>query len=72
MDPHAPLDGIGGGAKLQLRFAVQLLRLQHIAKRKRLFALHLILGGALVDLAERDSAAAMIERLVRNLPLIWT
>ena len=29
----------------------------------------IILGGALVDLAERDStAAAMIERLVRNLP----
>ncbi|MCW6037469.1 hypothetical protein K4A83_14475 [Spirulina subsalsa FACHB-351] len=28
-----------------------------------------ILGGALVDLAERDSnAAAMIERLLRNLP----
>jgi hypothetical protein len=29
----------------------------------------IILGGALVDLAERDSnAAAMIDRLVRNLP----
>jgi len=29
----------------------------------------IILGGALVDLAERDSSAAtMIERLVRNLP----
>lgn len=29
----------------------------------------IILGGALIDLAERDSnAAAMIERLVRNLP----
>ena len=29
----------------------------------------IILGGALVDLAERDSnAAAMIERLIRNLP----
>ena len=29
----------------------------------------IILGGALVDLAERDTgAAAMIERLVRNLP----
>lgn len=29
----------------------------------------IILGGALVDLAERDSnAATMIERLVRNLP----
>ena len=29
----------------------------------------IILGGALVDLADRDSnAAAMIERLVRNLP----
>ena len=29
----------------------------------------IILGGALVDLAQRDStAAAMIERLVRNLP----
>ena len=29
----------------------------------------IILGGALVDLAERDSnAAAMIERLVSNLP----
>lgn len=28
-----------------------------------------ILGGAMIDLAERDSsAAAMIERLVRNLP----
>ena len=29
----------------------------------------IILGGALVDLAERDSnAAAMVERLIRNLP----
>jgi hypothetical protein len=29
----------------------------------------IILGGALVDLAERDSnAAVMIERLIRNLP----
>lgn len=29
----------------------------------------IILGGALVDLAERDSnAAAMIDRLIRNLP----
>ena len=29
----------------------------------------IILGGALVDLAERDSsAAAMVDRLIRNLP----
>jgi hypothetical protein len=27
----AALDGIGGGAKLQLRFAVQLFGLQHVS-----------------------------------------
>ncbi len=35
------LDGISGGTKLQLGFAVQLLGLQRIAQGQRLFALHL-------------------------------
>ena len=29
---RAALDGIGGGAKLQLRLSVQLLGLQHVAQ----------------------------------------
>ena len=37
----AALNGIGSGAKLQLRLAVKFLGLQRVAKRQRLFALHL-------------------------------
>ena len=35
----AAFDGIGGGTKLQLRLAVQLLSLQRVPKGQRLFAL---------------------------------
>ena len=43
----APLDGISGGAKLQLRLAVQLFGAHVVTKGQRLFALHL--QGPMID-----------------------
>lgn len=42
---------------------------ESIRQRKMDTRRKVILGGALIDLAERDSnAAAMLDRLIRNLP----
>lgn len=61
--------------RAEKRFAQAKARLQGIRNRESTKQRKLdtrrkvILGGALIDLAERDSnAAAMLDRLVRNLP----
>ena len=61
--------------RAEKRFAQAKARLQAIRNREATRQRKLdtrrkiILGGALLDLAERDSnAAAMLDRLVRNLP----
>jgi|TARA_R110002124_G_scaffold135555_3_gene298474 hypothetical protein len=61
--------------KAEKRYAQAKARLQGIRNREATKQRKLdtrrkvILGGALLDLAERDSgAAAMLDRLVRNLP----
>ncbi|MGR3640316.1 mobilization protein [Alterinioella nitratireducens] len=61
--------------KAEKRYAQAKARLQSIRNREATKQRKLdtrrkvILGGALLDLAERDSgAAAMLDRLVRNLP----
>ena len=61
--------------RAEKRFAQAKARLQGIRnreatkQRKMDTRRKVILGGALLDLAERDSnAAAMLDRLVRNLP----
>lgn len=61
--------------RAEKRFAQAKARLQGIRnreatkQRKMDTRRKVILGGALIDLAERDSnAAAMLDRLVRNLP----
>ena len=61
--------------RAEKRFAQAKARLQALKNREATKARKMdtrrkvILGGALVDLAERDSAAAMmLDRLLRNLP----
>ena len=53
----------------QAKARLQALRNREATKQRKLDTRRkVILGGALLDLAERDSgAAAMVERLVRNL-----
>ena len=58
-----------GLEKAEKRYAQAKARLQGIRNREATKRRKVILGGALLDLAERDStAAAMLDRLVRNLP----
>lgn len=53
----------------QAKARLQALRNREATKQRKLDTRRkVILGGALLDLAERDSgAAAMVERLIRNL-----
>lgn len=54
----------------QAKARLQAIRNREATKQRKLDTRRkVILGGALMDLAERDSAAsAMLDRLVRNLP----
>ncbi|MDT1064655.1 hypothetical protein RM190_22550 [Paracoccus sp. CPCC 101403] len=54
----------------QARARLQALKNREVAKERKLDTRRkVILGGALIDLAARDSnASAMLDRLVRNLP----
>lgn len=54
----------------QAKARLQGIRNREATKQRKLDTRRkVILGGALIDLAERDSnAAAMLDRLVRNLP----
>lgn len=54
----------------QAKARLQGLRNREATKQRKLDTRRkVILGGALLDLAERDSnAAAMLDRLIRNLP----
>lgn len=54
----------------QAKARLQALRNREAARERKIDTRRkVILGGALIDLAERDgNAAAMLDRLVRNLP----
>lgn len=54
----------------QAKARLQALRNREATRQRKLDTRRkVILGGALMDLAERDSgAAAMLDRLIRNLP----
>ncbi len=54
----------------QAKARLQALKNQEATRQRKLDTRRkVILGGALMDLAERDSnAAAMLDRLIRNLP----